>query len=398
MNALFLTISYPRLPENPNMYGDLALEFRRNGHSIHVVTVLESKSGEETKLEEEAGIPVLRVRCGDMFGVGFVRKGISTITMPRRMISAIEGHLGGIRFDLIFCTTPHVTFFKVLRYLKARDGCPSYLILRDIFPQNARDLGALRNPLLFRWFRGMEKRLYGVSDSIGCMSPGNVEYIRRHDPGAEAKVELLPHWKTVETTPPNGTRDYRSAYGLGDRFVAVFCGVMGIAQELDFLMELAKTYRNDDSVCFLLLGEGTEKRRLEQVALDEGLSNVLVQDKIPSGDLAALLPQCDIGLINLNRNFTVPNIPSKTLDYFEARIPILAAIDPATDYGSLLDEAGAGFWSLTGDLRRYRANFERLRRDADLRRRMGQAGRIYLETRMNTRRAYDIVARRGRSN
>ena len=115
---------------------------------------------------------------------------------------------------------------------------------------------------------------------------------------------------------------------------------MGIAQELDFLMELAKTYRDDDSVRFLLIGEGTEKKRLEQLVRDESLSNVLIKDKIPSRDLAALLSQCDIGLINLNRNFTVPNIPSKTLDYFEARIPILAAIDPATDYGRLLDEAG----------------------------------------------------------
>ena len=199
MNALFLTISYPRLPENPNMYGDLALEFRRNGHSIQVVTVLERRTGQETRLEEEAGIPVLRVKCGDMFGVGFVRKGISTVTMPGRMIRAIERHLGGIRFDLIFCTTPHITFYKVLRYLKIRDRCPAYLILRDIFPQNARDLGALRNPLLFSWFRGMEKKFYGVADSIGCMSPGNIEYIRRHDPSAGQKCELLPHWKTVES-------------------------------------------------------------------------------------------------------------------------------------------------------------------------------------------------------
>jgi len=380
------------------MYGDLALEFRRNGHAIYVATVLESKTGEETRLEEEAGIPVLRVKCGDMFGVGFVRKGISTVNMPGRMIRAIERHLGGIRFDLIFCTTPHVTFYKALRYLKTRDGCPAYLILRDIFPQNARDLGALRNPLLFIWFRGMEKRLYGVSDSIGCMSPGNVEHIRRLDPAAGRKCELLPHWKTVETDPPNRTTDYRAAYGLGNRFVAVFCGVMGIAQELDFLMELAKTYRDDESVCFLLMGEGTEKKRLEQMARDERLSNVLIKDKIPSRELAALLPQCDIGLINLNRHFTVPNIPSKTLDYFEARIPVLAAIDPATDYGGLLDEARAGFWCLTGDLEAYRRNFERLRRDPDLRRRMGQAGRNYLETKMSTKEAYEKVARLGRAN
>ena len=131
MNVLFLTISYPRLPENPNMYGDLALEFLKRGHAIRVVTVREGKTGHDTRLEEEAGIPVLRVKCGDMFGVGFVRKGLSTLAMPGHMIRAIERHLGGVRFDLIICTTPHITFERVLRYLKDRDACPAYLILRD---------------------------------------------------------------------------------------------------------------------------------------------------------------------------------------------------------------------------------------------------------------------------
>jgi glycosyltransferase involved in cell wall biosynthesis len=172
---------------------------------------------------------------------------------------------------------------------------------------------------------------------------------------------------------------------------------MGIAQELDFLLELAISYRQDDSVRFLLIGDGTEKERLRLLARERGLTNVIIGDKIASGELAPLLAQCDVGLVNLNRKFTIPNIPSKTLDYFEARIPVLAAVDPATDYGNLLDEAGAGFWSLTGDLETYRKNFERLRRDPALRRRMGQAGRTYLETKMSTRGAYEAISRWGRS-
>jgi glycosyltransferase involved in cell wall biosynthesis len=398
MNVLFLTISYPRLPANPNMYGDLALEFRKNGHSIHVVTVRETKTGLDTGLEEEAGIPVLRVKCGDMFGVGFVRKGVSTLAMPRQIVRAIERHLPGVRFDLVFCTTPHITFYRVLHYLKNRDACPAYLVLRDIFPQNAQDLGALENPLLLAWFRRVEKRLYRVSDRIGCMSLGNIEYLRRHHPAEGQKCEALPHWKTVVADPPQAAKDYRAVFGLGERFTGVFCGVMGIAQELDFLLELAISYRQDDSVRFLLIGDGTEKKRLRLLARELGLTNVIIGDKIASGELAALLAQCDLGLVNLNRKFTIPNIPSKTLDYFEARIPVLAAVDASTDYGQLLDEAGAGFWSLTGDLEAYRGNFERLRRDPALRRRMGQAGRTYLETKMTTRGAYEAISRWGRSN
>ena len=142
---------------------------------------------------------------------------------------------------------------------------------------------------------------------------------------------------------------------------------------------------------FVIVGEGTEFGRLRERAAREGLDNVRFHARIPSEDFADLLRQADIGLVNLNRRFTTPNSPSKVLDYFEAGLPVLAAIDAATDFGAMLDAAGAGLWSITGDLKAYQRNLLRLAGDPALRLSMERSGRDYLERNLTVERAYETI-------
>jgi glycosyltransferase involved in cell wall biosynthesis len=179
--------------------------------------------------------------------------------------------------------------------------------------------------------------------------------------------------------------------GIAGGIVAVFGGVIGIAQELEFLLELATCFREAPGISFLIIGDGNRRSRIEEIIRKNDLRNVILRKRIPSGDFASLLRQCDIGLINLNRRFTIPNFPSKVLDYFEARLPVLAALDAATDFGRLLDESGAGFHCLTGDLDAYRKNFEKLVSDPALRASMGAKGRSYLENHLTVERAYRTI-------
>ncbi|MGB6681858.1 MAG: glycosyltransferase WbuB, partial [Candidatus Bathyarchaeia archaeon] len=112
---------------------------------------------------------------------------------------------------------------------------------------------------------------------------------------------------------------------------------------------------------------------------------------IDSLEFKNLVHQCDIGLVNLNGKFTIPNFPSKALDYFEAQIPVLAAIDQNTDYGQFLDETKAGLWSITGDLDAYCRNFEQLLNNKALRKELGQNGRLYLERNLNVQKTYATI-------
>jgi glycosyltransferase involved in cell wall biosynthesis len=391
MNALFLNVAFPDLEAGANLYGDLATEFAARGHSMHVATLLERKHGRESRLETQRGVQVLRVASGNLFNVGFVRKGLTMLALERDFRKAIRRAWPGVRFDLVLYPTPPITFVRLIEEQKREQGAATYLILRDIFPQNAVDVGIMGRGVVYRYFRRVERRLYAASDRIGCMSPANVEWVSR-DGVPREKLELLPNWRRIREPPPGG-RDLRKEWGLEGKFVAVFGGVLGIAQELDFLLELAHDIRDRKDIAFVVVGEGNRKAHLRATAERLRLDNVLFRDRLTPGDFARLLRQADAGLVNLNRRFTIPNFPSKVLDYFEAGLPVLASLDGATDFGKMIDESGGGLWSVTGDLPGYRKNLERMAGDAGLRKEMGRRGRSYLEQNFTVERAYGTIVR-----
>ncbi len=389
MNVLLLTVSFPDLEEGANLYGDLAIELAARGHAVHVASLLERKRGEKTHGVIQCGVKVLRVASGDLFDVGFVRKGMTMLALEGDFRRAIRTAWPDVRFDLVLYPTPPITFVGLVETLKREQHGATYLILRDIFPQNAVDVGIMRKGIAYHYFRRQERRLYEVSDRIGCMSPANAEWVRRDGvPGG--KVKLLPNWRKVREPSATGT-NFRKEWGLGDRFVAVFGGVLGIAQELEFLLELARSCRDRKDIAFVIVGTGNQKARLRETAARQGLDNVQFRDRVSSGDFARLLRQADAGLVNLNRRFTIPNYPSKVLDYFEARLPVLASLDRATDFGKMVDESGSGLWSLTGDLAAYRRNLDRLVEDAALRKEMGRRGRAFLEKHFTVEQAVDSI-------
>ncbi len=318
-------------------------------------------------------------------------KVIETLTIVNYFKIAIKKYFNKINVYLFIFPTPPITFAPVVKYLKQRDECKSYLILRDIFPQNVRDLGLLNNPLLYNYFRLKEKKLYNISDYIGCMSKGNIQYVLDHNSIDENKLEILYNWGKVFYNSEVIVVDYKEKHGLENKFVAVFGGNIGLPQELEFLLELAKEYINRSDIVFFIIGKGAQKEKIVNLIDYYKLSNVIIKDYIPRNEYRNLLKQCDIGLINLNRTFTIPNIPSKVVDYFNASIPILASTDKNTDLKQFLQDAKAGLWSETGDLKAYKGNFGKLLNDKKLREELGKNGRKFLEEHLNVEKAYKII-------
>lgn len=337
---------------------------------------------------------MLRVRCGNLYGVGMIEKGLTTLSLSRRFMVAIQQYFADVRFDLLVYPTPPITFAPLVRRLKLKHGCGTYLILRDIFPQNARDLGMIKDPLTFWYFRRKERQLYQASDFIGCMSSGNMAYVSKMNRIKPEKLEILYNWERVSSLPVSSPRDIRIKYGLGDKYVAVFGGNLGPAQGLEFLLKLAREYRDQEDIVFLIIGKGAAKARLQKIVAEERLDRIVImKDFVPREEFNSLLQACNVGMINLDGRFTIPNIPSKVLAYFSAELPVLAAIDRNTDFGAMLDEYGAGLWSITGDLATYQRNFERLKHDADLRRQLGRNGRRALLEHFTVKRAFDTIIR-----
>ena len=128
-------------------------------------------------------LSILKLKIGNIQKTNIIEKGISTITLETIFVSAIKKYYGTVTFDLVLYSTPPITLQKTVHYVQKRDGAVTYLMLKDIFPQNAVDMGMLSNHgfkgLLYQYFRRKEMRLYKDSDYIGCMSPANVNYLKK---------------------------------------------------------------------------------------------------------------------------------------------------------------------------------------------------------------------------
>ena len=198
MNILFLTLADLNSVDERGIYTDLMREFVAHGHEVFIVSPTERRSGQSTRLIEGERYRILKLRTGNVQKTNMIEKTISTLLLGMQFARAVRKYFSAVRFDLVLYSTPPITLCSAIAYVKRRDGAKTYLLLKDIFPQNAVDLGMLSKHgvkgLLYRYFRMLEKRLYSLSDYIGCMSPANVDYVLKHNP------ELIPiSWKFALT-------------------------------------------------------------------------------------------------------------------------------------------------------------------------------------------------------
>lgn len=352
MKVLFLTLlDFDSINER-NIYTDLLREFVRNGHHVSVISPIERRSKRKTTLIREENCDILKLKIGNIQKVNVVEKGISTITIEPIFIRGIKKYFSERKFDLILYSTPPITFEKAITYVKKRDGAKTYLLLKDIFPQNAVDLGMLSKTgvkgVLYRYFRNKEKRLYEISDKIGCMSQANVEYVLKHNHEiSKEKVEICPN--SIEIVDMSVSKEekikLRKKYQIPlDKTVFVYGGNLGKPQGIDFMIECLKSQEKNDDIYFLIVGDGTEFEEIENYINSKKKSNVKLMKRIPKEDYDSMVGACDIGMIFLDHRFTIPNFPSRLLSYMQAKIPILAVTDPNTDIGKVIVKGEFGWW------------------------------------------------------
>lgn len=378
MKILFITLSDMRDINVSGIYTDLVRNFIQHGHEMYVISPAERRTKGKTGMIESHKCKILKVRTGNIQKTNFIEKGISTVLLEKQLIFAAKKHLSDIKFDLVLYSTPPVTISGVVKYLKKRDNATTYLMLKDIFPQNAIDLGILKkNSMVHKYFVHKEKKLYSLSDYIGCTSPENIRFIRRNHPEMKNKLEIC-----VNCMEPFGDfsarklDEIRNKYKLpSDKRIFLYGGNLGKPQGVDFLMKCLKNTSDIKDILFLIVGAGTEKTKLENFIRNEHLENVKIFDYIPKAEFEMLTAACDIGLIFLNYKNTTPNTPSRLLSYLNASIPVLSVTDPSTDIGEIIDDGNFGWHCLSNDVKAYRKvieeillieNMEELKKNAHL--------------------------------
>ena len=352
MNVIFLTLVRITDIEERGIYSDLMRKFRDEGHHVYIVTPCERRMGLETSLVESKGVHILNVKTFNIQKTNIVEKGIGTLMLERQYKSAIKKHLAGVKFDLITYSTPPITLTNVVCYLKKKNPqAISYLQLKDIFPQNAVDIGLFGEKSVFNWyFRKKEIALYRTSDYIGCMSPANVDYLIRHNPDyPKERVEVAANSLELKDESPafsDGDKfSIREKYGLPqDKPVFIYGGNLGKPQGIDYLIKCLDANKNREDCFFLVIGSGTEYHWLQEwYSMHQRLS-VRLMKGLPKQEYDLLVRSCDVGLIFLDHRFTIPNYPSRLLSYLEYKMPVICATDVNTDIGKIAEEHGYGYW------------------------------------------------------
>jgi glycosyltransferase involved in cell wall biosynthesis len=319
---------------------DLALEFLRQGI---IPTVITTDSGAQgcNELTELDGIHVLRLKTPEHKNIGRVRRAIAELLMPFFMIRNFKkSAFKNVKWDAVIWYSPTIFLGPFIYYLKKKNTCPSYLILRDIFPAWALDLGLIKKGLTFYFFRMFEKFQYSVADCIGVQSIGNLGYFKSWPSFIHKKVEVLQNWLTSK--PFSNCSVDISTLPIANRKIFVYAGNMGLAQGMGDLLVLAEALLDNNNVGFIFIGRGSDMEYLRLDAINRGLVNTVFCNEIDADQIPGLYAQCHVGLIALDARHKTHNIPGKFLSYLQSGLPVIAIINDGNDLQLMIERHQVG--------------------------------------------------------
>lgn len=379
MRILLITNYFPpEIGAASHLYYELGRALLRRGHRVTVLTgtprynVPQGHRKLRSEYAVEDGMAVIRRPVPDFDRKSKIARGLEHLWVAWAFASTDVG-----KHDVALVYSPPLTLALSARRYWRRHRIPFVLNVQDIFPQSAVDLGVLRNPILIKGFEVLEKRAYQWASLVTVHSPGNAEHVRRQSQG-RARVEVMPNWVNTEEIVP-GERDNAFRRGLGipeDGVLVSFAGTLGYSQDLDIVLDAAAQMQND-SVYFLIVGDGVEKERLQKRVASLGLRHVIFLPMQPKERYPEVLAASDICLATLKPEVRTPVVPSKILSIMASGRPVLAAMDLSGDAPRLIEEAECGVCVQAGDLQGFVAALRKLASDRQLRVQMGQRGRSY---------------------
>ena len=320
---------------------DLAIELFRQGHEPIVIT-----PSNEINAEWEAGfmdgIQVLRLAVGRTHKTGsYFLRTLSEFLLPFLMIYKLrKSPFNDLQWKLIIWYSPSIFFGPLIWKMKRSAGCKTYLILRDIFPEWALDLGLIRKGVTYAFFKLIANFQYSTADTIGVQTKSNLTYLTDWANRPHRNLQVLQNWQTPRKNIGSSINVTNTS--LAGRKIFAYIGNMGIAQGMDIFIDLAENINNNKDLGFLFVGRGSEVPRLKACIKELSLSNILFFDEVDPQEMPGLLEQCHIGLLALDPRHTTHNIPGKFLTYLLASLPVLARVNAGTDLAHLIEDEGVG--------------------------------------------------------
>ncbi|MFA5275714.1 MAG: glycosyltransferase family 4 protein [Candidatus Omnitrophota bacterium] len=357
MKIILVTASYPpEIRAISLMMLELAQGLEKNGHELTVITAYprHNLSGPEKsrvfkEVEFENKVRVIRIKAPSISNVGYIARGLAQLLLPIIFIFKAK-KLIKEKIDAVIVYSPPLPLALFGIWLKARYKAKFMLNIQDIFPQNAVDLGILKNKMIVKFFEFIEKKAYKSADVITTHTDTSRQFLISNKIIRENKVGVIHNWIDVDmyhNVKPTGF--YRKLYNVEGKFVFLFTGVIGPSQGLDFILKVAQKVSDVPEIIFLIIGEGTEKIRLRKAASESKLNNVIFGDYVSLQEYPALVKEMDVGLVCLSILNKTPVIPGKIIGFMAASLPVVAFINKESDAHYLIQKAKAGYSSYSDD-------------------------------------------------
>lgn len=319
---------------------DLTREFVRQGHSLCVLLPAPDQR-EPWKLEEFDSAQVLRLKAPRTKDINYVCRTLAELAMPFAILRNLrKSPLANKRWEGVVWYSPSIFHGPLVSALKRSSACKSYLIIRDIFPEWAVDMGLMRRGLPYRFFDAVARYQYSVADVIGVQTPGNRGYFDRWLKQPGRQLQTLQNWLGNPAQAKCSIRVDQTA--LAGRKVFVYAGNMGVAQGMDILLDLAEKFHSRTDIGFLFVGRGSDAVRLKLAAQARKLDNVLFFDEIDPDEIPDLYAQCTAGIVALDPRHKSHNIPGKFLTYMQSGLPVLANINMGNDLAQMIRDECVG--------------------------------------------------------
>lgn len=353
---LIVTDSYPpELRSASELMRDLAEGLAEDGHEVCVVTsypkfnLAEGSTKIYPPLSFEKGVKVLRVKGLPHHKVNFVMRGIAQLLLPHLFYRAVRKNISG-KIDFVILHSPPLPLSRVSAKIARKYSGKYILNLHDFFPQNAVDLGILKSRPVIKFFERMEKRAYKDADYIIIPSESHRRFLAENRNVDPAKTAVISHWIDMEPfASARRTGKYRKLYGLQNKFIFLFAGVLGPSQGLDFILRLAEKLRAEKDIHFLFVGDGMAKQSLVNYASEHKLENVSFEPFVPKDEYPLLVKDSDVGIISLTDKNTTPAVPAKLMGYMAGGIATVGFLHAESDGSAIINESKSGLTAPFGD-------------------------------------------------
>ena len=395
MRVLFLTMVWPNSPKASNMYTDLMSEFVEEKHDVTILALNEARNKMPTALTEENGMRVLRVKCGNIQKTNKYKKVISSMLANVHILLAAKKYLNHEKFDLLLFALPPATTAPAVCKLKKEFDAKLYLLLKEFWPQDPADMGAMsKGGMVWKFFEVLSNKLYASSDYIGTMSNAGIDFLQNNVKcSISGEIETCPNClkdNGFEQSSIESRKKLFEEYGIPlDKIVCIFGGNLGVSQGIPEMVASLKSMSDSTKLHFLIIGAGTEADKVKKSL--ESQRNVQIFDWIPSKDYEEIVKSVDIGMIFLFPEYTVPNIPSRLVGYLKYGLPVMACIDKTTDLGMIIENNNCGYYVRNGDIVSFKEKMNMLC-NMQTRSVMSENSRKLFKMEYTSKRCYEIIA------